>query len=1077
MKKKLMTLCALLAISIGAAMAQTTTVQGIVFSEDDGQPLTGATILVVGTNLGTTTNIDGRFSISAVPQTAKQLQVSFIGMITQTVPIKAGTIRVSLKTDSGLLDEVLIVAFGTATKPSFTGAASVVSSENLAKHTTSNVADALVGSVPGLQLRGSSGAPGASQGSIKIRGISSLYAGTDPLVIVDGAPYSASLSNIPQDDIQSVTVLKDAASAALYGARGASGVIIVTTKKGKTQKAVINVEAKWGVNSRSIQDYDVITDPGQYYEAYYSQLYNKYFYGDGLSAAAANQTANQRMLSDLSYNVFTVPDGQLLIGADGKLNPGATLGRRYTGLNGVEYYMIPDNWTDMAYKNALRQEYTVSVNGGNEQSSLYASVGYLDENGIIEYSGYKRITARLKAEYKATDWLKVSANAGYVHSNTESNPNMDTSLGSTNLMYYTTQMAPIYPAYVRVIDENGNPVIRTDEYGHQQYDYGVAGTNYDIARPFLATGNPLGSNRYNKVLQEGNQLNATFMADVNFTSWLKLNVTSTVTWGQTNNSNYQNPFYGPKAGVNGEINKKSTSSLRTNNIQTLTFTHDFGLNGVTVMAGHEYYKTNSKVLGATKYGGFSPDVPELNAFATMSGIEGYSTNYNVEGFFGNAQYDYDDKYFASASFRRDASSYFAKDHRWGNFWSVGAAWLLSKENFMANTSDWLPELKLKVSIGQQGNDNIGNYAYVDMYELSKAGDTSMSPTFWRMGNPDITWETTTNLNVGVEFSLWDNRLSGSVDWYNKKTSDLLFWLSIPESAGSRGYYGNVGDIRNSGVEVVLNGIPFKTRNFQWDISANISHNSTKILSLPDSKVGTNGGFTESSLWYEVGGPLYNSFRPSFAGLNEKGEATYWVDKDLVNSSGGSVTSKPGDSYDLTTTNTNNATRYAHGSMLPKAFGGFSTTLTFFGVDVSATFDYQLGGKIYDTRYAGFIAPAASASGAGSNIHKDYLKAWTPNNTASNMPRWQYGDQYSSGSSDRFLTNAGYLNFQSFSVGYTLPENLIPEVKKIRVYASGQNLIFWSARKGLDPRYSFTGNTTTNVYSPVRTISGGVQFTF
>lgn len=976
-----------------------------------------------------------------------------------------------------MLDEVMVVAFGTAKKSAFTGSASVVNTEELSKRITTNVSDALVGSVAGLQIRGGSGAPGSNDGKINIRGIASMYASTDPLIIVDGAPYTANLSNIPQSDIESISVLKDAASAALYGARGAAGVIIITTKKGKTQDAVINVDMKWGVNTRAVQQYDVIKDPGEYYEAYYSQVYNYSFYGQGMSAAAANAYANQKMLADLKYNVYTLPEGEMLIGANGKLNPKATLGRRYTH-NGTEYYMQPDDWQDLAYKSALRQEYNVSANGGSDRASYYASVGYLNEDGIIQNSSYDRVSARIKADYQAKKWLKLSANVGYIHSNQESSPNMDDKSTNSNPMYYTDYIAPIYPAFVRVVDESGNVVIKKDEYGHDAYDFGN-GDYGGVSRPFLAPGNPLGANRYNQVKTIGDQMNGTFMADVNITDFLKANVTSTVILGQSNYSNYQNPFTVPKAGVNGEVRKESTNGFRTNNVQSLTYFQDFGKHSVNVMLGHEYYKATTKFLSATAQGGFSPDIPEINAFSKKSDAKSYTTVYNVEGYFGNAQYNYAEKYFASASYRRDASSYFAKEHRWGNFWSVGAAWIISKENFMSAYSSWMDMLKLKASIGQQGNDNIGSWAYTDLYTLSPVNDTTMSPTFYRIGNPDITWETTTNINVGVEFSFWKGRLSGNVDFYTKKTTDLLFWLSVPESAGSRGYYGNLGDIRNMGVELMLTGSIIRTRDIDWSVSANLSHNQAKILSLPESKIVGNGGFAETNStdvaqnWYEVGGPLYNAFCVEYAGVNEKGEATYWVDENLKGS-----TSRPGKEHSYTTTNPNEATKYAQGSILPKVYGGFGTSLRLYDFDLSVSFDYQLGGKIADNHYASLMSPSETGASAGSNIHKDYLKAWSPNNTSSDIPRWQYGDRYSVfGNSDRFLTNASYLNFQSFTVGYTVPKKLIKNVAKIRIYAAGENLYFWSARKGFDPRYSYEGNKDISAYSPVRNISGGIQLTF
>ncbi|EJW95547.1 TonB-dependent receptor plug domain protein [gut metagenome] len=992
-------------------------------------------------------------------------------MQTQEVAIKPN-VTVMMKSDTEVLDEVMVVAFGTQKKSSFTGSASVIGSEELSKKIASNVTTALVGSTPGLQLRGTSGAPGAGNAEIKIRGIASMYAGTAPLIVVDGAPYSASLSNIPTEDIESITVLKDAASAALYGARGAAGVIIVTTKKGKGQKAQINVDMRWGANSRAVQDYETITDPKQYYETVYQQYYNYQFYELGRSASLANKNANKSMIQDLGYNIYTLPEGEQLIGMDGLLNPKATLGRSYEA-NGETYYMTNDNWRDAAYSNSFRQEYNVSVNGTMDKGSFYASLGYLDDNGIIQNSGYQRFTARLKADYQLSSWMKVGANVGFVNSETKSTPNMSTDLNSTNLMYYTSMIAPIYPIYVRTLDENGKPRIRTDKNGNPQYDYGVASKDYiGFRRGFMSTGNPLSDIFYNKDERRGRQLNGTFFADVNITDFLKANVTSTVNWGNTQDTRFENMLYGAKVSAGGEITKKQTDSFRQNHTQTLTYFDQFGLHNVNLMLGHEYYYTKTTYLDANAQGLFSPEIPEINAAGKKVTSSSYTQEYNVEGYFANFQYNYDERYFASASFRRDASSIFAKENRWGNFWSAGGAWLINKEAFFQ--VPWVDQLKLKFSIGQQGNDNIGSWAYVDLYSLSQA-DGKMSAVYARMGNPDITWETTTNINLGLEFNLFNHRLNGSIDYYNKKTTDLLFWLSIPESAGTRGYYGNVGDIRNSGVELSLSGSVIRTDDIDWSLSFNIAHNKDEILKLPASKTMDFGGFTEDRKWYKEGGHLYNYFLPKYAGVNEKGQATYWVDEDL----GLGVNNRPGTKQSYTTTDPNQATKYELGNSLPDAYGGFGTTLTAYGFDVSLMFDYQIGGQIYDFAYASLMSNVASASGAGNALHVDALKAWTPNNTQSSIPRMQYGDQYTTAVSDRFMTSASYLNFQSFSVGYTLPKKWLSKlgVNKLRVYATGENLCFWSARKGLDPRYAYGETESINVYSPVRTIMGGLQVTF
>ena len=1071
MEKRLTMIFATLFLCIGMALAQSK-VSGVVTSSEDGEPVVGASVKVVGTNTGTITNTDGQFTLQ-VPSAGSKLEISYIGMQPKTVGAKSN-MKIVLDPDNQSLDEVMVVAFGTAKKSAFTGSAAVVDSKELSKKVTTNVADALVGSVAGLQIRSQSGQPGSSSSGINIRGIASMYASTEPLIIVDGAPYPENLSSIPSDEIESVTVLKDAASAALYGARGAAGVILITTKTGKGHEAEITVDAKWGSNSRAVQNYDVVTDPATYYEAFYSHL-NNYFTAAGYSAAQANTAANKYTISWLGYNIYNVPDGENLIGLDGKLNPNATLGRTYTR-NGETYYLTADDWNKEAYHNSLRQEYNVSARGASDRGSFYTTVGYLSDDGIIDNSDYERISARVKADYQAKKWLKLGVNAQYMHSDQNSSPNLSENMSSANIMYYTQMIGPIYPVYVRKVDSNGNVYIATDSYGHKKYDYGVYGTDYGPTRGFLSTGNPLGSNQYNKDKYATNQLNANITADVSFTEWLKLNITSSVTYNTIGHTDYQNSYEGPSAGANGKLTKSEASYLRTNNTQTLTFMKSFGKHNVDALIGHEYYRNNNQYLASMAMSEYSPKIQEIDTYANRYNGSSYTKMYNVEGYFARAQYNYDGKYFGSASYRRDASSRFAKKNRWGDFWSVGGAWLINKEKWF--NASFVDQLKLKASIGQQGNDGIGAYAYTNLYTLTATSTTLISPMLYRYGNEDITWETTTNFNVGLEFSLFKSRLVGTLDFYSKKTTDLLFWVSIPESNAARGYYTNLGDIRNSGVELTLTGAIIRNKDIDWTVTANFSHNDTKILKLPASKTEAYGGFSEAasngilSYWYREGGPLYNAFMPKYAGVSEDGEAMYWVDDELSEVNSGT---RPGKNLSSKTTDYSKATYYEQGSMLPKLFGGFSTSFRYKSFDASVTFDYQLGGKVYDNAYRTMMA--CMTSSRGHAIHKDLLNAWTSENPSTTVPRMMYGDSYTTSSSDRWLTSARYLNFQSFAVGYTLPKNLIPQVSKIRIYCMGENLCFWSARKGLDPRYAYDGSGYTGTYSPTRNISGGIQVTF
>ena len=437
-----------------------------------------------------------------------------------------------------------------------------------------------------------------------------------------------------------------------------------------------------------------------------------------------------------------------------------------------------------------------------------------------------------------------------------------------------------------------------------------------------------------------------------------------------------------------------------------------------------------------------------------------------------AQYDYAEKLFLSASYRRDASSRFHPDHRWGNFWSLGAGWLINKEPWF--NASWVDMLKLKASIGSQGNDNIGNYRYLDTYTIeSGAGDIAV--IFNSKGNPEITWETNTNFNAGADFDFWGGRLTGTVEYFYRLTSDMLFYFYTPDSIGYSGYYDNVGDMRNSGIEVSLNGVLMQRKNFRWDAYLNFTHYTNKILRIPDdnktAKFEGHEGYRSGTSFYGEGLPIYTFLMPKYAGVDHSTGEPLWY-RDITNEAGEVVST--------TTTKTySEATDYLCGDPTPDLYGGFGTSLSFYGFDVSASFTYSIGGLTYDSGYAGLVSSPVGTS-TGGNIHKDVIEqAWTPENPDSDFPRWQFGDQYTSSTSDRFLVPASYLNFQNAQIGYTFPERLTQKIKvsRLRLYVSCDNIVYWSYRKGLDPRYSFSGSTNNAVNSPVRTLSGGINITF
>lgn len=1064
-KKLLITLTVLLGLCL-STFAQQLQITGTV-KDQTGTPVAGATILIEGTTIGSTSNADGSYTISA-PSDAKLL-ISFIGYQPQQIAVAGKTrIDITLKEDSQAIDDVIVVAFGTAKKEAFTGSATVIKSDDIAKSQQSNVAQALAGKVAGVQLTNTSGQPGSSP-EIRIRGFSSLNAGNSPLWIVDGMPYSGDLNNLNPNDIESMTVLKDAASNALYGARGANGVVMITTKKAKSKEAVINFDAKWGVNSRAVKDYEYITDPAQFYEVHYNALKN-YYLDSGMSAMQAHAQANQNLTGSannggLGYMVYTVPEGQEFIGINGKVNPNATLGRRLV-YEGQEYYVKPDDWTDAAFRTSLRQEYNLSISGMGDKTSVYASFGYLNNEGIAYNSDMDRFTTRLKMDYQAKDWLKMGANATYSRFHYNQIDDDGASNSSGNVFAYTTTIGPIYPLYIR--DGEGN-ILYTED-GIKRYDYGQ---NAGMERSIFTNSNALSESRLNTQASEGNAFNGTAYFDVTFLKDFKFTFNAGVTLDETRSTTIKNPYFGQFVSEKGLISKGHSRQLEFNMQQILNYTKQFGHHNVNIMVGHESYDSKAYVLSAAKSHMLTEENDELSgAIIDKQSASSYRTEYNNEGYFARVMYDYNSKYFLSASYRRDASSRFHPDHRWGNFWSVGGAWIITRENFMAGTQEWLDNLKLKASIGSQGNDNIGNFRYTNTYTIENANG-EVSTVFNSKGAENITWETNTNFNVGAEFSFMKGLVSGGVEYFLRKTTDMLLSFPVAPSMGYSSYYANVGDMHNSGVEIELNFAPIRRENVQWDINLNMTHLRNRITMLPAERrnkvVEGYQGYVSGTTFYGEGLPMYTFYMKKYAGVAENGKSMWYMDE----------TDKDGNIIGRTTTTEfAKATDYLCGDPIPDLYGGFGTSLNFYGFDLSVAFTYQIGGLAYDSGYAAAMYSPANKS-TGMNWHKDILNAWTPENSNSNIPRLQYEDQDQNAQSDRFLLDASYLNLQNINFGYTLPSHITRKfgIDRIRIYLACENVYYWSRRQGFDPRYSYAGSTSQASYSPVRTISGGINIQF
>lgn len=1069
MRLKVFMASMLLAAS-GQMMAQSPTIVGGQVVDENGEPVIGAQVQLKGTKTGTVTDVDGKFSLPSA-KSGDIIVINYLGMDSQSVKAAPG-MKVSLHSQDRQLDEVIVVAYGEQKRSSFTGSAGIVDSKTLEKRQVTNVMDALQGNVAGLQSYSSSGSPDATP-EFRIRGISSINAGNDPLIVLDGVPYDGSWNSINPNDVASISVLKDAASNALYGARGANGVIIVTTKKGSQGKATVTLDAKLGWSSRASKRYDTIDDPAEYLETHYKALYNANI-SNGQSPYEAHVNANNTMgLSSksggLGYLPYSVPDGQYLIGDNGKLNPNATLGNRVYN-NGSVYTIYPDDWIDETYRTGLRQEYNVSVNGGNEQGQFYGSLGYLDNEGIVKGVDYKRYTARLKANYQATKWLNVGGNINFAHTNSDSAD--EDATGSNNIFYQSALMAPIYPVYLR--DGEGN--ILTNNYGVVG-DYGdgmYLGSSY--VRPYLTQVNGITDATLNTHNTVSNTFTLNGFADVHIWDGLQATVSGSVYSSSNRYTQTINPYYGygNMTYPNGYVYKYDYNYYSVNFQELLKYNKSFGKHNVSLLAGHENYTHNYDYMTGDRKNMFSYfGNQELNGATTYISNSSYASKYQTEGWLFRGLYDYDGKYFGQLSYRRDASSRFHPDHRWGNFYSFGGAWIITKEDWMKDVT-WLNMLKLKASFGQNGNDNIDDFLYTDTYTIAKGDGNDIALTLNNVGNENITWETVTNINAGVEFEMFKSRLRGSFEYFYRKTTDMLCTVRVPLSQGYAGYSSNVGDMANKGVELELQGDPIVTKDIKWTIGANLTAYKNKITRLnEDNRYNTldggHPGYTSGSYYYGEGLPMYTWRLRKYAGVSEDGESMWYI-----HDANGNLT---------TTTNPNDITEdedfFNCGTALPDFYGGFNTSLSAYGFDFNISFAYSVGGKAMDWGYMDLMSCPTSGY-TGQALHKDLLNAWSETNKSSNIPRLQYGDTYSAYTSDRFLTDASWLSLQNISLGYTFPKQWIRTagLTNVRLYVSGENLYYWSKRKGFDPRISTSGSVESNaVYAPARSITAGITVQF
>lgn len=1140
MKKLFLLLVAVLSVAL-CSSAQTRVVTGTVLEAGTDEPVIGASVLPGSSKQGVVTDVDGNFRVS-VPANVKTLSISAVGYQDKVVNIPANNnVTVYLGTLATVMDEVVVTGYGNMKRAEYTGSAAQVNAAQLEDALTSNVTNALNGKMAGVQTLSSNGQPGTSS-SVLIRGVGSINASTSPLYVVDGMPFDGDIASISNSDIESLTVLKDAASAALYGARGANGVIVITTKKGQSGQAKITVDMRWGGNSRALPNYDVITDQRQYLETVYKAQYQtaKDFYGyapaynpqyeDKAAWAAqysafnpaAHAYANENLFSSLGYQTWTIPTGQEAIGTNGKFNPYATPGYKYGN-----FWLLADDWAKETLINGLRQEYNISISGGTDRISYYVSGSYLSDEGLIANSHFKRFSTRANVDYQAKKWLKIGTNISYAYTNSgyPGDQDLSASTSTGNAFNLINSLAPIYPMYIRAASDH--QIAWNDKFNRPIYDYGTSSNTYEglgrtPSRNTYSSSNPAGDLQYNREDYLADILDAKWYAIINPLAGLNITGTAGYTVDNTRLHYLANSLYGQSAAYKGQAEQAQTR-YRTINLQLLaSYNKTFGdVHNMDLMVGAENQAYNVEGVWAIGSNLYQPGVFVVDN--TIDDIRGGGNMSELvhRGFFGRAKYTYDSKYFFMGSIRRDGSSRFAPNHRWGTFWSLSAGWDIAKEKFMQDVTA-VDLLKFKFSFGQNGNDGIGAryIAYADQYRIQGGDGVWSDGTLSYKGNPDITWETSNNMNFGFDFSFFRS-LEGSIEYFQRQTEDMLFNIPTAPSLGYSSMPMNVGSMRNSGVEIDLNYTIIKTKDITWDVNANITFGWNKVLKIDKRLLNTNreyfnpdsekGWLSGSRMFFE-GESMYNLWLVDYAGVNPNdGQAMYWAatynkkaienldasqyhvigttmvpkyddEGNAVIGSDGQPVMESTDVYEYQTPDYSaayNTNRKATGNLMPKAYGGFGTTLNAYGIDLSLSFGYQFGGKIVDSAYQTFMYPGTKAS-LGQNFHKDILEAWTTPGQVTDVPRLAVNSSYSAANSTstRFLISSNYLSLNNVTLGYTFPTKWVQKLglSSVRVYGSAENVALWSKRKGLDPRQGFTSSDNAT-YSPIRSIAGGIKVSF
>jgi len=1000
------------------------------------------------------------------------------------------------------LDDVVIqVAYGSAKKSTLTGAVSQIESTDIEKRPATSITSALEGTVAGVQVNNTFGQPGSSP-SIIIRGFGTVNGGNGaPLYIIDGVAFGGNPSDLDANDIESISVLKDAASCALYGNRASNGVVLITTKKGKGEKMHFNLNIKQGSYALGMKDYKTL-NANQFMEASWMSLRNARMTSKGEDAATAGAFANEHLISDELYlsiyenQVSSIPGASRtgLFDENGKLLPTVTMQAGYAD---------DLNWIDQATRTGYRQEYNLSGSQATEKSDYYFSLGYLDEKGYLKNSGFDRLNGRVNLNFRPNRWIKAGINLSGSHQNIDYTTG-DNTLSLTNIFYTGRFMAPIYPVHLH--DASGNYLL--DSYGNKQYDTGSytdADGNNVTTRMQYPGKNTIWENELNKNRTVRNTGEAIAYMDVNFLNDFTFTVKGDLNLRSDKNTTYYNSSVGDGLAANGRLQKREYSYKNYTFQQQLKWAHTFGDHTLSVLLGHENYSLNYDYTYLVKSNEALVGSTNLTNFATMEQEQGYTMRYRTESYLGRVRYNYLDRYNVEASFRRDGSSRFAKGSRWGTFGSIGANWIVSKETFMKNLS-WVNFLKLRADWGQVGNDAGASYnAYKSLYSSALTYEGNPAYIMTQIGNDQLKWETGDSWGIGVETRLF-NRWNLNMEYFDRKNKDLLFNVYNPLSAGStnlKDYSStitqNLGTIANRGFEISTDVDIFRNKDWRVNLSANATFIKNKVTQLPEQN---KDGIIDGEYKIEEGKSRFEFYTYTYVGVDQMtGKALYKADLENYKVLGGEdgkqvIAGNPEGtdiSKEVVCINGNyyvNAITHAlkeyHGSAMPTVYGSFCPTVSYKSITFSALFTYSLGGKVYDDIYRQLMTTTTTPH----NYHEDIMKSWNgvPEEMTEDSPHriWANGVPQinSNESSDnnaissRWLTSANYLVLKNLYLSYDLPKEWTRAIymEGIRVNLSCENVFTSTKRRGMNPQQSINGYQYNYLMTPrVFTIGINVKF--